>query len=138
MRYPRLDVIDPAGGTHQLEVVLSRKSRAGALALAARPDMVARVTTTDGALLCAVLPGPAYGSLAGTGHLPRLGGPGGASGEQSARRHAEGAESVGESLPASTPFVIALPLFNDWTALAHLLPVSTRCCTRMGCAQRSW
>ena len=29
---------------------------------------------------------------------------------------------MGESLPASTPFVIALPVFNDWTALAHLLP----------------
>ena len=76
MRYPRLDVIDREAGTHQLEVVLSRASRAGALALAARPDMVARVTTTDGALLCAVLPGPAYGSLAGTGHLPGVGGPG--------------------------------------------------------------
>jgi hypothetical protein len=75
MRYPRLDVVDRQGGTHQLDVVLSRTSRARVLAMAARPDMVARVTTTDGALLCAVLPGPAYGSLAGTDLLPRLGGP---------------------------------------------------------------
>jgi polyisoprenyl-phosphate glycosyltransferase len=28
----------------------------------------------------------------------------------------------GEFVPASTPFVIALPVFNDWTALAQLLP----------------
>jgi hypothetical protein len=74
MRYPRLDVVDRQGGTHQLDVVLSRASRVSVLSLAARQDMVARVTTTDGALLCAVLPGPASASLAGTGHPPGLDG----------------------------------------------------------------
>ena len=62
-RYPRVQVTDPEAGSHQLAVVLSRGSRAQVLELAARRDVLARVATTDGALLCAVLPGPTYETL---------------------------------------------------------------------------
>ena len=69
MRYSRVDVTDLASQTRHLEVVLSRGSRAQVMGLAARRDMVARVTTRDGALLCAVLPGPAYDALSPAGHV---------------------------------------------------------------------
>jgi hypothetical protein len=45
---------------HAFELVLSRGSRAEVTQVAARRDALARVTTRDGALLCTVLPGPAY------------------------------------------------------------------------------
>jgi hypothetical protein len=59
-RYPRIAVTEADAGLHALELVLSRGSRAEVTQLAARRDALARVTTRDGALLCTVLPGPAY------------------------------------------------------------------------------
>jgi hypothetical protein len=53
-------VTEPEAGLHAFELVLSRGSRAEVTQLALRPDAVAHVTTRDGALLCTVLPGPAY------------------------------------------------------------------------------
>ncbi len=69
-RFPRLQVTDLASGTHHVEVVLSRGSRASVMELAARRDMAARVTTTDGALLCAALRGPAYQTLPKAKNVP--------------------------------------------------------------------
>jgi hypothetical protein len=65
-RYPRIAVTEPEAGLHAFELVLSRGSRAEVTQLALRPDALARVTTRDGALLCTVLPGPAYGQQAGS------------------------------------------------------------------------
>ena len=66
-RYPRIHVTDPDARAHQFTIVLSRGSRARVRELAARRDVLARVTTRDGALLCAILPGPAYDTLVGAG-----------------------------------------------------------------------
>ena len=63
-RYPRITVTEREAGQHAFELVLLRGSRAEVLQLAARPDALARITTRDGALLCTVLPGPAYGRQA--------------------------------------------------------------------------
>jgi hypothetical protein len=63
-RYPRIAVTEREAGLHAFELVLSRGSRAEVIQLAARPDVLARITTRDGALLCTVLPGPAYGQQA--------------------------------------------------------------------------
>jgi hypothetical protein len=62
-RYPRIQITEPDAGQHSFEVVLSRGSRAAVTALASRTDILARVATTDGALLCAVLPGPRAAAL---------------------------------------------------------------------------
>jgi hypothetical protein len=59
-RQPALEITDPESASHQLTIVLARGRKADVIALAARSDILARVATTDGALLCAVLPGPAY------------------------------------------------------------------------------
>jgi hypothetical protein len=73
VRYPRLRVTERNDPTHQMDVVLARGSGAEVTGLAARRDLLARVMTRDGALLCAVLPGPAFDtvtrSVSGTGHL---------------------------------------------------------------------
>jgi hypothetical protein len=71
-RYPRISVTEHEAGLHAFELVLSRGSRAEVTQLAARPDALARVTTRDGALLCSVLPGPAYERqvAAGVGRPP--------------------------------------------------------------------
>jgi hypothetical protein len=58
-RYPRIEITERGAAQHSMEIVLSRGSRAAVTALASRPDLLAAVMTTDGALLCAVLPGPA-------------------------------------------------------------------------------
>jgi hypothetical protein len=63
-RYPRIAVTEREAGVHAYDLVLSRGSRAEVIALAARPDALARITTRDGALLCTVLPGPTYGRQA--------------------------------------------------------------------------
>jgi hypothetical protein len=63
-RYPRITVTEREAGQHAFELVLLRGSRAEVLQLAARPDALARITTRDGALLCTVLPGPAFGQQA--------------------------------------------------------------------------
>ncbi len=52
---------------HHLEIVLLRRPRDYVIATAARGDILARVATADGALLCAVVPGPAWAEL--EGHL---------------------------------------------------------------------
>jgi hypothetical protein len=62
-RFPHLDISERAENRHQLDLLLIRGTRALVADLAARPDIVVRVATTDGALLCAVLPGPAYKTL---------------------------------------------------------------------------
>lgn len=63
-RFPGIRVVDRESREYQLDLILGRGSRKQVLDLAAREDMVASVTTSDGALLCAVLPGPAYNALA--------------------------------------------------------------------------
>jgi hypothetical protein len=53
---------------HNLSIVLARGSAEGVHTLANRKDTLYRVETPDGALLCAVLPGPSFAEL--QPHLP--------------------------------------------------------------------
>lgn len=62
-RIPQLVVVQPGSGRHQLEVVLMRGHRTQLRALRGRGDFVSQVETSDGAMLCAVVPGPAYAEL---------------------------------------------------------------------------
>jgi len=62
-RFPRLQFTDLTDQSHQVEVLLARGTRAEVIDLAERHDLLARVVTRDGALLCAVLPGPALHTL---------------------------------------------------------------------------
>ena len=63
-RLPQLVVRRPEGASHHVEIVLHRGPRAWIEALAARDDVIAGVETADGARLCSVVPGPAFGELA--------------------------------------------------------------------------
>jgi hypothetical protein len=62
-RYPQLFFTAPQRRQHALEVELSRGSTESAVGLANRPDILYRVQTADGAVLCAVVPGPAFAEL---------------------------------------------------------------------------
>jgi hypothetical protein len=50
---------------HHLEIALVRGQRSDVLAIASRGDILARVMTTDGAVLCTLFPGPAWAELEG-------------------------------------------------------------------------
>jgi hypothetical protein len=54
----------PPHRRYQIDIRLNRGPTEGVLALAARDDALYRVETPDGAVLCAVLPGPLFGELA--------------------------------------------------------------------------
>jgi hypothetical protein len=62
-RFPQLIFTNPNRGTHHLAVVLNRLSAKGVAELASREDALYRVRTADGAVLCVVLPGPAFAEL---------------------------------------------------------------------------
>jgi hypothetical protein len=63
MRYPALSFRRREQGGSHLDVRLLKGSRQGVLETAARPDILYRVTTADGAPLCVVVPGPEYPQL---------------------------------------------------------------------------
>jgi hypothetical protein len=62
-RFHQLSFVPPFRGQHQLDVRLARGSVEGVSGLATRPDTLYRVQTPDGALLCVVVPGPAFAQL---------------------------------------------------------------------------
>jgi hypothetical protein len=62
-RYSNLEITERDVNAHQLDLLMVRGSRAFVSDLAARTDAVTRVSASDGALLCVVLPGPAYDTL---------------------------------------------------------------------------
>ena len=64
-RTPGTVVIPLREQRHHLEIVLLGRSRAYVIETARRRDILARVETADGALLCAVVPGPAWAELEG-------------------------------------------------------------------------
>jgi hypothetical protein len=63
-RLPQLVVRRPSVAAHHVEIVLHRGPRAWIEALGARDDVLLQVETADGARLCSVVPGPAFGELA--------------------------------------------------------------------------
>jgi len=62
-RIPQLAVTRPEAGRHHLELVLMRGRRQELSDQMARNDLVDRIETTDGAVLCAIAPGPRYAEL---------------------------------------------------------------------------
>jgi hypothetical protein len=62
-RFHQLFFTLPYRGQHQLDVRLARGSAEGVTGLATRPDTLHRVQTPDGAVLCVVVPGPAFAQL---------------------------------------------------------------------------
>lgn len=62
-RLPEIVVSRPEARRHHLEIVLLRTTREEIARWRRHPGTVARVETTDGALLCTVVPGPAYQEL---------------------------------------------------------------------------
>ena len=69
-RFPQLVFTAPNRDKHHLAVVLNRGSVKGVTELANRADALYQVRTADGAVLCVVLPGPAFAEL--RGHLALL------------------------------------------------------------------
>ena len=63
-RIPQLVVTRPEAGRHHLEVVLLRGSREQVRTQSERSDLVDRIETADGAVLCTIAPGPGYAELA--------------------------------------------------------------------------
>ncbi len=63
-RIPQLVVSRPEAGRHHLEVVLLRGSLEEVRAQNVRGDLVHRIETADGAVLCIIAPGPGYAELA--------------------------------------------------------------------------
>jgi hypothetical protein len=55
-RFPRLVLAEPTDPRVTSFVTLARGTRAELLALAAAPNLEARISTADGALLCTVSP----------------------------------------------------------------------------------
>ena len=62
-RFPQLVFTPPNRGRHHLMVRLNRGSPDGVTALANQDDALYKVQTPDGAVLCVVLPGPAFAEL---------------------------------------------------------------------------
>lgn len=62
-RFHQLSFTLPYRGQHQLDVLLARGSKANMEGLANRPGALYRVKTADGAVLCAVFPGPTFAGL---------------------------------------------------------------------------
>jgi hypothetical protein len=63
LRFPELVVAQERTDPHHLQVFLLRNSIEDVRMMAARDDIVHRVTTSDGAVLCAVYPGPDFEEL---------------------------------------------------------------------------
>ena len=63
-RVPAVAVTRPGRGVHEIEIHLLRGKRASLRAFSTRDDVLWRVTTQDGAPLCAVVRGPQYDRLA--------------------------------------------------------------------------
>ena len=70
-RIPETTVAPLHDQQHHVEIALLRGPRKDVLAIARRPDILARVATADGAMLCAVLPGPAWPELDGRLRIAR-------------------------------------------------------------------
>ena len=68
-RFSELIFTPPERERHHLTVRLSRGSARGVTALADQKDALYRVQTPDGAVLCVVLPGPAFAELQPHGSL---------------------------------------------------------------------
>jgi hypothetical protein len=62
-RFRELSFTPREGGQHYLEIRLNRGSQEGVIELANNSQALYRVQTPDGAVLCVVLPGPAFGQL---------------------------------------------------------------------------
>jgi hypothetical protein len=62
-RFHQLAFVPPFRGQHELDIRLARGSAEGVTALANRLDALYRVQTPDGAVLCVVVPGPAFADL---------------------------------------------------------------------------
>jgi hypothetical protein len=62
-RFHQLYFTLPYRNQHQLDVRLARGSKEGVEGLATRPDILHKVTTPDGAVLCVVVPGPKFAEL---------------------------------------------------------------------------
>ncbi len=62
-RFPSLYFTPPQRRRHHLSVYLNRGSVEGVTRLANREDALYRVRTADGAVLCVVVPGPAFAEL---------------------------------------------------------------------------
>jgi hypothetical protein len=62
-RVPGTLATPPESHRDHVGIVLVTGSRAKVLEIAARSDIIARITTADGALLCALVPGPAWPEL---------------------------------------------------------------------------
>lgn len=62
-RYHQLMFTPSNAGQHQLDVRLTRGPPENIKALAERPDALYKVTTSDGAVLCVVSPGPTFWQL---------------------------------------------------------------------------
>jgi hypothetical protein len=57
------DFTPPQRNQHHLGIYLARGSIEGVTGLATRTDALYRVQTADGAVLCVVVPGPAFAEL---------------------------------------------------------------------------
>lgn len=62
-RFHQLYFTLPYRNQHQIDVRLARGSKEGVEGLAARADILHKVTTPDGAVLCVVVPGPRFSEL---------------------------------------------------------------------------
>ena len=69
-RFSELQFAPPSRRQHHLDVRLARGSTAGVQGLATRTDGLYRVTTHDGAVLCVVVPGPAFDNLGPEVRMP--------------------------------------------------------------------
>lgn len=67
-RMPQLAVTRPEARRHHLELVLMRERREEVSDQIGRNDIVDRIETSDGAVLCVIAPGPRYAELAARLH----------------------------------------------------------------------
>jgi hypothetical protein len=73
-RLPDTDFVRLKEDRHHLEIALVQGQRRDVIAIASRNDVLARVTTADGAVLCTLFPGPAWAELEGRLRIARAGG----------------------------------------------------------------
>lgn len=74
-RFHQIQFTLPYRRQHALDVRLARGSAEGVIGLATRPDALYQVRTADGAILCVVLPGPAFAQLQPRLVVPEPGAP---------------------------------------------------------------
>ena len=73
-RVPDTDFANLEEQRHHLEIALVQGQRRDVIAAASREDVLARVTTADGAVLCTLFPGPSWAELEGRLRIAREGG----------------------------------------------------------------